>query len=184
MADVPVEVNYGTVVGRFVSYLADTSDVGTRPDIQYLQGTITLRPTVGTIRFPGIVDPQLAAVSSIACTINTDGYLQGPDPSFPGVRIISTDQPSGNPTSFQWVATFNFQGFASNEQPLPVTFDLPPDSIVDLVQVIPSTPSPGTVIALADPSNYWKRWVGTQEDLDLIVPRDSGTLYAVVEELP
>ena len=58
MPDVPAQVAYGQVVGRFVSMLADGVDAGNVPDERPLTGNVTLLPSVLLVRWPGTVPPR------------------------------------------------------------------------------------------------------------------------------
>lgn len=145
MADVPDQISYGEVTGRFVSFRADGPDVGEVPDEVPLSGTVTLTPSVNLVRFPTLEPPRIAAISSVTAQV-VNGDLKAPDGTG-GVFVIATDQPLGQPDKVQWKATFNLAGAAS--QPAAVTFDVPAGGVVDLVTVLPATPTPGTVVVVS-----------------------------------
>src|SRR3954469_1792707 len=112
MTDVPPQVAYGAIVGRFVSFLIDSSDPGNVPDEKALNGTVNLEPLTKISRWPTTAPPRLAIAQPALCKV-IDGDLCPPDAlnnSAPGVYVIATDQPDGQPTSIQWRATFNFDG--------------------------------------------------------------------------
>jgi hypothetical protein len=114
--DVPPEVTYGQVVGRFVRFIADTADVGTVPDEVPLTGTVTLTPLTRFIRFPTTTPPRLAVAEVVVCQVIA-GELCPPDGGGPGVFVIATDQPAGSPDTCQWQATFSFDGMLTQPPP-------------------------------------------------------------------
>lgn len=145
MADVPDQIGYGEVTGRFVSFRADGTDVGEVPDEVPLSGTVTLTPSVNLVRFPTLEPPRIAAISSVTAQV-VNGDLKAPDGTG-GLFVIATDQPLGQPDKVQWKATFNLAGAVV--QPGAVTFDVPAGGVVDLTTVIPATPAPGTVTVVS-----------------------------------
>lgn len=145
MADVPAEISYGQITGRFVTFRADGPDAGDTPDEVPLSGTVTLTPSVNLVRFPTLDPPRIAAISSITAQV-VSGELKSPDGTG-GLFVIATDQPLGQPDTVQWKATFNLAG--ASTQPAPVTFNVPAGGVVDLVTVIPAAPAPGTVTVVS-----------------------------------
>src|SRR5690606_13474451 len=145
MADVPDQVSYGEVTGRFVSFRADGTDVGDAPDEVPLSGTVTLTSSVNLVRFPTLEPPRIAAISSVTAQV-VNGDLKAPD-GMGGLFVIATDQPSGEPNQVQWRATFNLAGVGT--QPPAVTFNVPAGGVVDLTTVIPAAPAPGTVTVVS-----------------------------------
>jgi len=45
MADIPSNLSYGTVTGRFLLAYADSNDVGSNPDAVPAQGTVYFTPS-------------------------------------------------------------------------------------------------------------------------------------------
>src|SRR4051812_48068384 len=105
MSNVPSVVRFGRVVGRFVRFGQDSADVGNEPDEQPMGGTITLTPMTQFIRFAGTVPPRLAIPDTVVCTLSGTGDLVGPDGVSPGLYLIATDQPEGQPNLVQWTAS-------------------------------------------------------------------------------
>ena len=136
MADVPSGVNYGRVFGHFVKFLADSPDVGDVPDEVPLEGSITLTPLTTIIRFPTTVPPRLAVAQSLICpVIQGDIYPPGTTADdigtvAPGVYVIASSQPLGEPSTVQWRATYTFNGISS--QPNSVVFNVDPEEDTDL----------------------------------------------------
>ena len=139
MADVPTPVAYGQVTGRFVSYYADTADAGNVPDESPLTGEVVLTPLVSVTRWPTAAPPRMAIAQPVTCPV-VDGTLMSPEGVTPGVYVIATDQPSGNPTVVQWRASFTFTGVSS--PPTPVVFNVPTNGVVDISVTPPVTPDP------------------------------------------
>jgi hypothetical protein len=131
MSDVPPEVGYGKVVGRFVSYIADTTDQDDVPNEIPLTGTVTLTPLTVITRWPTTVPPRQAINQQVVAQV-IDGDLCGPQGT-PGVWVLATDQPSGQPNLVQWRASFKLTNVL--RQPEDVTFNVPTNGSVDLAMV-------------------------------------------------
>lgn len=158
LADVPQpQVRYGRVVGRFVAFLADSPDEGNTPDEVPLSGRVTLVPRVHVVRWPTTVPPRVAVVERLECVvIDGDLYPPGttPDdlPDEPGVWVVATEQPEGEPDHVQWSANFKLDGATGrgiSAQPPNFTFEVPDQGTVDLSVVVPSSPVPGTVVVVS-----------------------------------
>ena len=144
MPDVPAAINYGKVVGRFVSFYADTGDASDVPDEVALTGSVTLTPRATVLQVTGVTPPRTALAQTLTCPV-VDGWLCAPGTSTPGVFVIATDQPAAQPSTVQWQASFSFSGAT-----LPtVIFDVPTDGEVDLTTVVPATPASGTVTVVS-----------------------------------
>ena len=156
MAAVPSEVNYGRITAHFVAFLADLEDDDLIPDEIPLNGTVILTPTVGILKFPNTVPPRTAVIQTVRCPL-IEGHLYPPDtpidgpfPPVPGVVVVASDQPAGLPDVVQWTASFSLEN--TSAQPNPVTFNVPANGVVDLTTVLPSTPTPGTVVVVSTES--------------------------------
>lgn len=134
MADVPSQVNFGEVVGRFVQFLGDSEDPEQKPDELPLTGTVILSPLTTIIRFGSTDPPRLAFPRPVVCRV-IDGDLYPPSGTTPGVWVIATDQPSGAPTKCQWQAIFSLN--ETQVQPSPVIFNVPAGGTVDLSVIAP-----------------------------------------------
>jgi hypothetical protein len=141
MADVPPQVNYGFITGRFVQFVADSGDANDRPDEIPLTGTATLTPTVTLMRFPTTTPPRTAVVTRVICKI-VDGNLLAPDGSTK-LAVIASDQPDGDPTFVQWMVDIRLD--AVTTQPAPITINVPTGGTIDLTTVIPAPPEPPTI---------------------------------------
>lgn len=149
MADVPSQVNYGQVVGHFVQFVADTTDPDNVPDEVPLSGTITLTPLTKIIRFASTNPPRLAVAQTVVCpVINGDIYPPTTKETDlatvpPGVWVIATDQPLGDPNLVQWQANFSFLGIQS--QPNQVIFNVQSNTVCDLSVAYPVDPEPPAI---------------------------------------
>lgn len=143
MADLPSNVSFGTVIGRFIRAVADTADADRDPDMLPVTGTITFSPDFEhhTRDVTALPVPVTIFADSITCTIDSDGYLLGPDGQR-GVKLVASDDPDLDPTSFTYSVVLSFVGYPDYKFSILV----PADSTVDLTTVIPSTPSDGLVV--------------------------------------
>src|SRR5580765_6557005 len=130
MPDVPPEVLYGQVIGHFVKYIADTSDVANVPDEVPLTGKVTLSPLTPVMRWPTTSPPRMAVPDNVLCTL-VGGDLTAPGGSG-SVFVIASQQPDAEPTLCQWRATFAFDNVPA--QPAQVVFEVPAGGVVDLSQ--------------------------------------------------
>ncbi len=144
--DVPDVVTYGQIVGHFVSFLADSADAGNVPDERTLSGKAILQPLVTFTQWPTATPPRMAVVERLECPI-VNGDLCAPGSTTPGVFVVATAQPAGQPSTIQWQASLVFDGVAT--QPAPVIFDVPAGGVVDLSVVVPTTPQPPIVVVVS-----------------------------------
>lgn len=156
MADIPVGIPWGVVVGNLGGIISDTSDEGRVPNVEELTGTATLRPVTadetGTTTFPleWIQFPEhgIYRLRTLVCPIIA-GKLYPPDttagtlPAEHGVPVIATFQPAGIPTVVQWEVTFNLDG--TDTQPYSRLISVPADGVVDLAGQLGESPQPGVV---------------------------------------
>jgi hypothetical protein len=147
LVDAPAVVTYGQVKGRFVQYVADTTDVGNIPDEIPLEGRVTLTPLTSIVQFPSTVPPRMAVASTVQAVI-TAGDLKSAQGQ--ALYVIATDQPAGIPNKVQWRAAFQLAGITT--QPAPVVFDVPANGVVDLSLVVsvPAAPPVVTVVSHVD----------------------------------
>lgn len=147
MSDVPAEVQYGHVIGRFVSFAADSVDAGTAPDEVPLNGVVILTPLTTITRWPTTTPPRLAIAQAVTARV-IDGDLVGPDGlTAHELYLVATDQPDGQPNVIQWKASFRFD--AVTVQPADVTFNVPANGTVDLGMVVSVPVAPGTIVVVS-----------------------------------
>ena len=133
-----IEVPYGTVTGQYVLVTHDSEDEDLTPDVQPLNGTVTLTPTVPAGRIDGV----LAQIAPI--TLRIFGGQIVDDEEQPGARILATDTDLGV-GEWAWKATYKFEsGLRLN----PVTFKVATGETVSLTDgLIPVDPVPVQIVA-------------------------------------
>lgn len=147
--DVPTEIGYGEVVGRFVKFTADTADPGSTPNEVPLTGSVLLIPMTQFMRWPTVDPPRLAVAVPLDCPV-VNGDLCAPGTTSPGVHLVATDQPLAHPTLIQWRATFHLAGVSA--QPASVVFNVPTGGVVDLALVVSVPPEPPAILVV-DPNS-------------------------------
>lgn len=137
MADIPSPMTWGTVRGNFGALNADSSDAGLAPDLDVVQGTVTLTPRVPLVKILNPLNPMIAIAKTVNCSI-INGVLIGPDGS-PDVRVVASDSPGFEPAPLQWDVRIQITG--ASVQPAPMIIDVPGGKVVDLALVVPSPPA-------------------------------------------
>lgn len=155
-------LDYGTVIGRFLIEVGDSDDVDLNPDIYPASGYVVFTP--GT-SFASVLeaepDPATIFPQKVIGALDSEGYLHqakfnGPTGSYAttiggdyipdagvGVRLQATDDPDLNPSNWSWRAEFHFN---YNGKPISYSsfnFQLPTDTTVDLAVVRPVAEIPG-----------------------------------------
>ncbi|MGO2188911.1 MAG: hypothetical protein ACTH4Y_11785 [Microbacterium gubbeenense] len=108
---------------------------------------VTLTPDVGYMRLPGVVPSRVASIQSASCPI-INGDVYPPDttienlPAIPGVVVMATEQPAGEPNRVNWTASISLSGGASMGT---IAIDVPSNGIVDLATIVPAVPQPGII---------------------------------------
>lgn len=137
-------MEYGTITGRLVAAVADTTDdPDVNPDIVPISGTVTFTPSVKAIL---VVSEDITVVPApIVAALDANGYvsLNG----MQGVTVLATNSTYYNPTG--WTYRVSFDNLSANGRR--VTFDsynieVPVGANVDLSFVTPITGSTGTAI--------------------------------------
>lgn len=144
--DLPSNVSYGTVTGRFLLAYADGVDANLNPDGAAAKGSIFFTPSPSSLRnLEAEPAPVTILPSIVECVLDADGYLLGSDGT-PGVRLIATDDPSNNPVQWTWRVDFKL----TDQNDVPIrgikrfSFELPSDTTVDLAALTPVIDSKGT----------------------------------------
>lgn len=146
MADIPSNVSYGTVIGRFLLAYADTNDTGPAPDATPAKGSIFFTPSAPVLKN---IDASPAAVTILPATVQAslddNGYLRSfTGTSGTGIRLIATDDDSNNPFNWSWRVEFRLTDQGGAPVAIPsFSFSLPSNSTVDLTEVSPVTESNG-----------------------------------------
>lgn len=134
MANLPGFVTYGRVVGQFIQAVADTGDPGQEPDQLPMSGSVTFTPDVSPVKLPTV--PATMFQKSISATLDSEGFLLGPDGVTRGVTLISSDSPS-SAGDFTYSVTISLEGAAA----ISFSFFLAAGAVVDLTNVISTVPS-------------------------------------------
>lgn len=146
MVETLAPLKYGTVVGRYLAVVGDTSsDPDKLPDAVPLSGTITFTPMVNRLLVPNALPvPATVMPMKVDCILDSAGYL-----SYGGERkvvLLATDDPDTNPMDFVWKVTFDLKHGTQIVTVDPFylevpTFDFiatsPPDEPVDLTLATP-----------------------------------------------
>ena len=104
--DLPTNLGYGTVVGRFLLAYADGSDVDLNPDGVAAAGSIFFVPSVNAVKnATASPAPVTIMPATVECPLDNEGYLVGPQGSR-GVRLISTTDPDITPHDWYWTVKF------------------------------------------------------------------------------
>lgn len=150
MADIPSPLTWGTVRGNFGALNADSSDPGPVPDLDTVQGSVTLTPRLALVRILNPANPMIAIAKTVTCAI-TNGVLIGPD-GLPDVRVVATDSPGFEPAPLQWDVRINIVG--ATLQPSPMTINVPGGGVVDLALVIPSPPVAPIITVVSEETKF------------------------------
>ena len=137
--DIPSNIGYGTITGRFLIAYADGTDADLYPDGVPASGNIYFTPLVEALRdatstpSPVTIVPQV-----IACGLDVDGYLTSPSGT-PGVRLVATDNATDGVEDWFWKVEYRL----TNQLGQPLrgipshTLSLPAGTSVDLTNFIP-----------------------------------------------
>jgi len=158
--DLPSNVTYGTVVGRFLLAYADGVDSDVFPDGVPAKGTVLFTPSAKALKnLNASPAPVTILPGTIECSLDTDGYLLGSDGTR-GVRLIATDNTENNPYDWTWRVDYRF----TDQDDIAVAtipffhMELPGGGQVDLTSASPVADSNG-VLYLTGPPNILQ--VGT-----------------------
>lgn len=155
--DLPVNVQTGMVVGRYIVDVIDGADVNLDPDAQPVQGRIVFTSSVPYLPNPTAApDPVTIMRAPIVGVLDTDGYLCTPypgtvEPQYRGVRLIATDDPDIAVTDWTWDVTYLFEPVNGHKLAIPAHgFALPSGGTVDLTKVAKVPSSPGYSLPQAE----------------------------------
>jgi hypothetical protein len=157
MADIPSNLSYGTVTGRFLLAYADSNDSGLEPDAVPAKGSVYFTPSPNYIKdVTASPAPVTILPASVECALDADGYVLGYTGS-QGVRLVATDDPQGNPVNWTWSVEFRLtDATGSPVRTVPnFSFALPSGSTVDLTTAMPVPDANGTyyLIGPTGPAN-------------------------------
>lgn len=152
MAEVPLELPTGRVVGKFIFEVQDNNDPDEEPQLVPVIGDVTIKSAIDNLT---IFDQSLGKFVTFRgphkAVINSAGELSTPHPDtgrpmYTGMSLWSNDSDNLSVKGWTYTATFNLKtadGKALNLQP--VTFTLATGQEVDLADVVkvPATPGYG-----------------------------------------
>ena len=135
--ELPSNISYGTVVGRFLLAYADGPDSDEYPDGVACGGSVVFVPSVERLRnATGLPAPVTILVRPIVCELDSEGYLLGSDGER-GVRILATDDTDNVPVGWTWTAQYRLTDIdGATLQMLPdQTFSLSGGATLDLTTI-------------------------------------------------
>ena len=152
MAEVPLELPTGRVVGKFIFEVQDNSDPGEEPQLIPVTGDIIIKSSIDNLsifdqslgKFITFRGPHKAIVNSLG-ELATPDPITG-DPMYTGMSLWSNDSEKLSVKGWTYTATFNLKTSDGKTLNLPpATFTLATGQEVDLADVIkvPATPGYG-----------------------------------------
>lgn len=154
--NIPSNMSYGTVTGRFLLAYADSSDSGQEPDAVPAQGSIYFAPSAKVIKNANASPAPVTILPAVVHgTLDANGYLLGPDGEA-GIQLTATDDPSGNPVDWTWSVSFQLTDADGTPVPVPsFSIELPSGTTVDLTNAMPVQDANGTyyLIGPTGPAN-------------------------------
>lgn len=136
--ELPTNVSYGIVTGRYLLAYADGVDADVYPDGLPAGGSIIFTPLVERLRNATSVPPVTIIPKEVTCSIDANGYLCGPD-TLPSVRLIATDDADLDTVNWLWQVTYlltDADGVLLRGIPTH-TMSLPGGTTVDLITIAP-----------------------------------------------
>jgi hypothetical protein len=134
MANIPSNISYGTVTGRFILAYGDSDDSGGEPDAIPAAGAVYFTASPVFIK-DATADPAAVTIlpAVVEATLDSDGYICGYGTTR-GVNLVATDDPQGNPVNWTWGVEFRLTDQGGTPVALPgFSFSLPSDETVDLL---------------------------------------------------
>jgi hypothetical protein len=143
MADLPANVSYGTVTGKFIKAIGDTADALFLPDAVPASGTVTFDPAPARLVDAGGAPAVTIFLSTISCTLDAAGVLVSPGGGT-GVTLVATDDPDLNPTGWTYGVSIAITG----EDVITFSMAVPGGSTVDLSTLVPLASTGGLTTVL------------------------------------
>jgi hypothetical protein len=166
--ELPSNVGYGTVTGRFLLAYSDSSDSDLYPDGAPAKGSVLFTPSPNFVKnVTASPAPVTILPATISCDLDSEGYILG-YAGTRGVRLVATDDAQNNPIDWTWKVTFRLaDADGTPTRGIPdFSFELPQGTTVDLTDVMPVTGSNGTyyLVGPTGPSNVLS--IGTVTQLE------------------
>ena len=181
LPDLPANVGFGTVIGRFFVAEEDTIDVGSDPNASAAVGSVTFTPSVDYLLNSGAMpDPVMIFLQPVTVDLDANGYIVDGQGA-PGVKLVATDDADLDPTGWTWNASFDLVG---GHTIAAFDFALPEGTTVNLTTVIPQQGSTGLIASVRQDSEGSVQILTklTQAEYDAIPTPDPFTLYAIIPE--
>lgn len=145
--DLPSNMSFRTVVGRFLRAVADGADAGRDPDGVPLAGlTITFTPSVDRFKNMTATPPATIIVAPVVVTTDADGYLVDQF-GIRGVRLVATDDTDLQPVGWTWRVSISGPGFRADTFDMALASDANATGPLDLTSVIRVPANPGQQLA-------------------------------------
>jgi len=104
--ELPSNISYGTVVGRFLIAYQDSSDANLYPDGAPASGSILFVPSVTRLKNPTALPAPVTIIpTTIECGLDNEGYLIGANGNR-GISLIATNDTDNNPTGWTWKVSY------------------------------------------------------------------------------
>ena len=145
IVDLPSNLSYGTVTGRFLLAYADSVDGDLYPDGQAAKGSVFFTPSPAyLLDATASPDPVTVIPATVEATLDSDGYLCGYGTTR-GIRLLATDDPQANPVNWTWEVSFRLTDQSDTPVNIdPYSFSLASGSTVDLTSLSPVPGANGT----------------------------------------
>lgn len=147
MPNIPSNVSYGTVTGRFILAYGDTTDSAPEPDAIPASGSVFFTASPIFLKNP-TAEPAPVTIlpATVAVPLDEYGYLRAfPGEEGFGVRLLATDDVDNNPLNWTWSVEFRLTDESGTPVPVPsFSFSLPSNTTVDLTEVSPVPQANGT----------------------------------------
>jgi microcystin-dependent protein len=145
MPNIPSNLSYGTVNGRFIVGYQDSIDSGLEPDASAASGSIFFTPSINVIKDISASPAPVSLLPAVVeATLDSEGYLCGYGTTR-GINLIATNDADGNPVNWTWKVDFRLT--APTGLPLQIdsfSFSLAAGSTVDLTLLAPVPDAGGT----------------------------------------
>ncbi len=143
--ELPSNLSYGTVTGRFLLAYADSVDVDPYPDGAPAKGSVFFTPSPANLKdVTASPAPVTILPAAVEATLDSEGYLCGYGTTR-GIRLLATDDPSANPVDWTWTVSFRLTDQSDTAVTLSsFSFSLATNATVDLAVLGPVPDANGT----------------------------------------
>ena len=140
MPNIPSNVSYGHVTGRFILAYGDTSDSAPEPDSIPASGSVFFKASPIFLKNTSAEPaPVTILPATVEVPLDEYGFLRAfPGEEGFGVRLIATDDVDNEPINWTWNVEFRLTDESGTPVAIPsFNFSLPSDTTVDLSEVSP-----------------------------------------------